>query len=349
MQKNDRFLKACRKEPVDLTPVWIMRQAGRYMKEYRAIREKVDFLTLCKTPELATEVTMLPVNILPVDAAILFSDILIPVEAMGMDLQFTDHGPVMSNPIKTLDQVRSLSIPNPEEKMFFVAEAIRMIRKTLDGSLPLIGFSGSPYTLATYMIEGGTSSNFYKIKKLLFSDPDFIHTLLKKITETVIGYLRLQIKAGVQAVQLFDTWAGTLSVQEYQEFALPYTLKVVQSLRCEGIPLILYVNGGGGLLEYMADSGVDVVSIDWRTDLKDAKRRIGNRVCLQGNLDPCALYASPAKIRTEVRKILENFGPDNGHIFNLGHGILPDTPVEHALALIDAVHEESIRFHQGRS
>ncbi|HEX9758102.1 MAG TPA: uroporphyrinogen decarboxylase [Nitrospiria bacterium] len=345
MLKNELFLKACRREGVDQTPVWIMRQAGRYMKEYRELRKKVDFLTLCKTPELALEASMLPVEILKIDAAILFSDILIPVEAMGMDLSFTDSGPVLGNPIQNEEQVESLTVPLVEEKLFFVFDAIRLIQKTLEGRLPLLGFSGAPYTLATYMVEGRTSSNFYKIKKLLFSRPDLVHTLFKKLTETVTRYLQLQIRAGVQAVQLFDTWAGTLSPETYREFALPYTQQIVESLRPEGVPIILYVNGGGGLLELMAGSGVDVVSIDWRVDIKEAKERIGSRVCLQGNLDPCFLYGNPANIRREVKRILEGFGRGNGHIFNLGHGILPDTPVENAIALVEAVHEESRCFH----
>lgn len=315
------------------------------MKEYRELRKKVDFLTLCKTPELAMEASMLPVEILKIDAAILFSDILIPVEAMGMDLSFTENGPVLGNPIQNEAQVESLTVPLAEEKLFFVSDAIRLIQKALEGRLPLLGFSGAPYTLATYMVEGRTSSNFYKIKKLLFSRPDLVHTLFKKLTETVTGYLQLQIRAGVQAVQLFDTWAGTLSPETYREFALPYTQQIVENLRPEGVPIILYVNGGGGLLELMASSGVDVVSIDWRVDMKEAKERIGNRVCLQGNLDPCFLYGNPPIIRREVKKILEGFGRGNGHIFNLGHGILPDTPVENAIALVEAVHEESRRFH----
>lgn len=347
--ENERFIKACRRENVDRTPVWIMRQAGRYMKEYRELRRKVDFLTLCKTPELAMEASMLPVKMLNVDAAILFSDILIPVEAMGMDLKFNEQGPILSPPIQTLSQVQSLSVPVMEEKVFFVADAIRLIQKSLEGRLPLLGFSGSPYTLATYMVEGQTSTHFYKIKKLLFSDPDLLHALLRKLTETITGYLKLQIRAGVQAVQLFDTWAGTLSPEAYQEFALPYTSRIVQSLRNDGVPIILYVNGCGSLLELMADSGVDVVSIDWRVDLKNAKDRIGHRVCLQGNLDPCTLYGTPTLIRKEVKQTLQKFGSGNGHIFNLGHGILPDTPVESAKVLVDAVHQESERFHQTAS
>ncbi len=326
-----------------------MRQAGRYMKEYRELRKKVDFLTLCKTPELSMEATMLPVKMLNVDAAILFSDILVPVEAMGMDLDFTEGGPVLGNPIQNEADINALSIPDPEKKLFFVSEAIQLIQKELGGQLPLLGFSGAPYTLATYMVEGRTSSNFYKIKKLLFSQPQLAHSLFKKLAETVTTYLRLQIKAGVQAVQLFDTWAGTLSPETYREFSLPYTTQIVQDLKGEGVPIILYINGSGSLLELMVESGVDVISIDWRVDLAEAKRRIGARVCLQGNLDPCFLYGDATLIRREVKRILEGFGPENGHIFNLGHGILPDTPVESAIALVDAVHEESERFHPNGS
>jgi uroporphyrinogen decarboxylase len=344
--QNDRLLRACRKEPVDRTPVWIMRQAGRYLPAYRALRQKVSFMELCKNPELAMQATLTPLPVLDVDAAILFSDILVPVEAMGMKVVFTEHkGPVLPEPIRQRSDLDRLRVPDPEETMGFVPAAIRLINRELGGRLPLLGFSGAPYTLATYMIEGETSKNFYGIKRLLFESPKLLHALLEKLTDTVTRYLNAQIDAGVHAVQLFDTWAGALAPAEYDAFALPYTRRVIAGLERRGAPVILYVNGGDSLLERMADSGADVVSLDWRIDMADARRRIGHRVALQGNLDPCALYAPPGAIREQVARILEGYGRADGHIFNLGHGILPDIPVEHAAAMVNAVHDESARFH----
>ncbi|MBI4715396.1 MAG: uroporphyrinogen decarboxylase, partial [Nitrospirae bacterium] len=305
MLQNDRFLRACRKEAVDYTPVWIMRQAGRYMKEYRALRERADVLTLCKTPELATEATLLPVELIGVDAAILFSDILIPVEAMGIPVEFTEkRGPVFPEPIRTAAQVSALAVPIPEEKTPFVMEAIRQVRRELKDRVPLIGFAGAPYTLATYVIEGETSRNFHRIKQWMYREPALLHALLEKLTETVSLYLQAQLDAGTHAVQIFDTWAGMLSPDEYKEFALPYTRRIIQCLRTSDGPVILYINGGGTLLELMADSGADVIGLDWRIDIADARKRIGDRVALQGNLDPCVLYASPDVIRAQARKIL---------------------------------------------
>jgi uroporphyrinogen decarboxylase len=320
------------------------------MKEYRALREKVDFLTLCKTPDLATQATLLPVDMLGVDAAILFSDILIPVEAMGMSVVFTENrGPVFPEPLRTEAQVKALSIPLPEEKTPFVIDAVRQIRRELKDRIPLIGFAGAPYTLATYMVEGETSRNFHQVKRWMYQSPGWLHALLEKLTETVSLYLRSQVEAGADAVQLFDTWAGMLSPDEYSEFSLPYTRRIIQDLRSAGSfrgPIILYINGGGTLLERMADSGADVIGLDWRIDIADARKRIGDRVSLQGNLDPCVLYASPEIIRAQAQKILTKFGSGSGHIFNLGHGILPDTPVDHARALVEAVHQESSSFHE---
>ncbi|MBI5197761.1 MAG: uroporphyrinogen decarboxylase [Nitrospirae bacterium] len=349
MLVNDRFLRACRKEPLDYTPVWIMRQAGRYMKEYRDLRERVDFLTLCKTPELAAEATLLPIDLLGVDAAIIFSDILIPVEAMGLTVVFTEKkGPVFPEPVKTEEQVRRLIVPDPEEKTPFVMEAMRLVRRDLKDRVPLIGFAGAPYTLATYLVEGETSRNFHQIKRWMYQSPALLQSLIEKLTRTVTLYLRAQIEAGAHAVQLFDTWAGMLSPDAFSEFALPCVRRIIQDLRASvpsNIPIIYFVNGGGTLLEKMVESGADVIGLDWRIDLADAKRRIGGRTALQGNLDPCVLYASPDVIRQQVRKILQKYGRGSGHIFNLGHGILPDTPVEHARALVEAVHEESAAFH----
>ena len=345
MLKNDTFLRACRREPVDYTPVWIMRQAGRYMKEYRAIRKKVDFLTMCKTPELVTEATLLPVEILGVDAAILFSDILIPVEAMGLEVRFTEkRGPVFSNPVRSesgLEGLSILNLPESVERMPFIKESIRLILEALDNRLPLIGFSGAPFTLATYMIEGETSKNFTWIKRIMYDNPAFLHKLLDKITTTIINYLEMQINAGVHAVQLFDTWAGSLDPVDYQEFALPYTERVIKGTKKTGCPIILFANGVSSILEFMGNSGADVAGLDWRIDIGDARKRVGNMVALQGNLDPCVLYARPPVIKKYAKNILDRYGSGPGHIFNLGHGILPDTPVEHAQALIEIVHEES--------
>jgi len=261
--RNDRLLRACRREPVDRTPVWIMRQAGRYLPAYRALREKVSFMKLCKTPELALQATLTPLEVMDVDAAILFSDILIPVEAMGMKVVFTEkRGPQLPDPIRTQADLARLRVPDPEETMKFVPEAIRLINRALKGRIPLLGFSGAPYTLATYMIEGETSKNFYGIKRLLFEAPTLLHGLLEKLADTVTAYLNAQIEAGAHAVQLFDTWAGALSPIEYAEFAFPYTRRVIAGLRREGTPVILYVNGGGDYLERMAETGADVLSLD---------------------------------------------------------------------------------------
>lgn len=351
MLKNDSFLKACKGEPVEFTPVWIMRQAGRYMKEYRTIRKKVDFLTMCKTPELVAKATLLPIDILGVDAAILFSDILIPVEAMGVEVHFTEkRGPVLPDPIRSESDIETLSIREPSEsidRMPFISDSIRLILHALDNRVPLIGFSGAPFTLATYMIEGETSKNFTWIKRVMYTNPALLHTLLDKITITVINYLNMQITAGVHAVQLFDTWAGVLSPDDYKEFTLPYVKRVIEGIDRRGCPVILFSNGVSGILQYMLSSGADVIGLDWRIDIGDARKRVGDRVALQGNLDPCILYAGPAVIKRHVKSILDKYGPWPGHIFNLGHGILPDTPVDHAKALVEIVHEESSRKSSG--
>lgn len=345
MLKNDSFLKACRREQGDFTPIWIMRQAGRYMKEYRAIREKVDFLTMCKTPELVAEVTLQPVDILGVDAAILFSDILIPVEAMGMKVTFTEKkGPAFARPVRSesvAEQLDILDYSKCEERMPFIREAIRLVLQSLDNRVPLIGFSGAPFTLATYMIEGETSKNFSWIKRIMYTHPPFLHNLLDKIATVVTHYLQLQIDSGVHAVQLFDTWAGSLSPDDYKEFALPYVQKVINNLNKKGCPVVLFANGVSSIIEQMSSVSPDVIGLDWRIDIGDARKRVGDNVALQGNLDPCVLYAEPPVIKRYVKDILSKHGDGPGHIFNLGHGILPDTPVEHAKALVEMVHEES--------
>lgn len=339
---NDTFLKACRGEEVPYTPVWIMRQAGRYLPEYQAVRAEVDFLTLCKTPELAAKVTMQPIQRFGVDAAILFSDILIAVEAMGMHLEFSDKkGPVLSDPVRTKSAVDRLVIPDTEDSMPFVIEAIKILRSQL--KVPLIGFSGAPFTLATYMIEGGGSKNFLNTKRMMFQNPGLFSLLMEKITTTVISYLTSQIRAGAQAVQLFDTWAGTLAPEDYKEYVLPSVKKAVAELRNEGVPVIYFVNECAALLKELKKTGADIIGIDWRVDLKDAIKGLGKKFVVQGNLDPCALFLPQEKMEDKVKDILWKGEFAKGHIFNLGHGVLPESPVENVAALVEAVHRFSER------
>lgn len=339
---NETFLKACRGEEVPYTPVWIMRQAGRYLPEYQAVRAEVDFLTLCKTPELAAKVTMQPVQRFGVDAAILFSDILIAVEAMGMHLEFSDkRGPVLGDPVRTKSAVDRLVIPDTEDSMPFVIEAIKILRSQL--RVPLIGFSGAPFTLATYMIEGGSSKNFLNTKRMMFQNPGLFSLLMEKITTTVISYLTSQIRAGAQAVQLFDTWAGTLAPEDYKEYVLPSVKKAVAELRKEGVPVIYFVNECAALLKELKKTGADIIGIDWRIDLKDAIKGLGKKFVVQGNLDPCALFLPQEKMEDKVKDILWKGEFAKGHIFNLGHGVLPESPVENVAALVEAVHRFSER------
>lgn len=336
--RNTRFLDACRRQPVDATPVWIMRQAGRYLPQYRATREKAgDFLTLCKTPELACEVTLQPLDILGVDAAILFSDILIPVQAMGIPLRFEEgEGPKLAA-VRSAEEIKRLHVPDPVAETGFVMEAVRLIRRELAGRVPLIGFSGAPFTLASYVVEGGTSRDFRNVLTWMYADPQGFALLLELLADTVLAYCDAQVEAGVQAIQLFDTWAGVLSRRQYREFALPYTRRVVSRLQRHGVPLILYVKGCSAFLEEMALTGVDVISVDWRVSLAEASERTRGAVALQGNLDPMALYASRDAVEREAAKVLAD-APPLGHVFNLGHGIQPDTPVQNAQALVEIVH-----------
>lgn len=344
MLNNDRLIRACRRQEVDRAPVWMMRQAGRYLPEYRAVRGTTTFMHLCKTPELAAEVSMQPYDLLGVDAVIMFSDILIPVEAMGMNVDIIESkGPVLENPIRTAEQIDKLIIPDPVEKTGFVMELIRLLRRRLNNEAPLIGFAGAPYTLASYMIEGGTSKNHAEIKRMMFAQPALLHRLLEKIADAVADYLNAQIEAGAQVVQLFDTWAGDLSRSDYAEFAHLYQQRVFARLHRGpaglGVPAILYVNGCSHVLETMARSGANVLSLDWRIDIAEARRRLDTagfaHLALQGNLDPCALLGTPETIGEGVRDILRKAGPI-GHIMNLGHGIMPMVPVAHAQAFIDA-------------
>jgi uroporphyrinogen decarboxylase len=351
--KNDRFLRALLKQPVDVTPVWMMRQAGRYLPEYRASRAKAgNFMGLMQNPEFACEVTLQPLDRYPqLDAAILFSDILTIPDAMGQGLYFeTGEGPRFKKVISTLADVEALPIPDPEQDLGYVMNAVRTIRSALNGRVPLIGFSGSPWTLATYMVEGGSSKDFRKSKAMLYDEPQTMHLLLDKLAQSVTSYLNGQILAGAQAVQIFDTWGGNLSAAAYQEFSLAYMNKIVSGLIREHdgrkVPVILFTKNGGLWLESIADSGADALGLDWSCDLGEARRRVGSRVALQGNMDPTVLYAKPSAIRAEVARILASYGNGSGHVFNLGHGITPEVDPAHAGAFMEAVHEYSAQYHQ---
>jgi uroporphyrinogen decarboxylase len=337
-----RFLNACRRQPVDRTPIWLMRQAGRYLPEYRAVRAKVSFLELCKTPDLAAEVTLQPVDILGVDAAILFSDILVVPEAMGMQLILEDQGPEFPSPLKTHADIEKLRVPDPELELGFVMEAVRRVRKQLAGRVPLIGFCGGPWTLAAYMIEGRTSRSFEKAKAALMGDERLAHALLSKITDSLIHYLNAQLAAGAQALQIFDSWAGALGPEDYARLGAPYIARLIQGLKRdprEPQPVIVFGVETGELLVQLAATGADVVGVDWRVPLDEARGRVGPAVALQGNLDPAALFLPLPEQRKRVARVLELAGRAGpGHIFNLGHGILPGTPVENAKALVEQVH-----------
>lgn len=342
--KSGRFLRACRREAVDCTPVWFMRQAGRYMKEYRAIRKKHDILTICKTPALAAEVTLQPVRRMPVDAAIIFADILLPLQGMGVQLEFAKgEGPVIRNPLRTLGDVEALRVFDPEEDLGFVLSALRMVRRELADPIALIGFAGGPFTVASYMIEGGHSSHYIRTKALMYGEPDTWHALMQKLARITEAYLRGQIRAGAQAVQIFDSWIGCLSPGDYQKFALPYTRQIIQGLKPEQAPVIHFGTGTSALLELMKTAGSDIVGVDWRIELDAAWRRLGEDLGIQGNLDPVTLFGPLPEIRVRVEDILKRAGQRPGHIFNLGHGILPETPVEHVAAVADMVHEFSGR------
>ncbi len=351
--KNDRFLRALLRQPVDVTPVWMMRQAGRYLPEYRASRTKAgSFMDLCTNPQLACEVTLQPLERYPLDAAILFSDILTVPDAMGLGLYFAvGEGPRFKKPVATAADIEALPVVNAQRDLPYVLDAVRTIRRELNGRVPLIGFSGSPWTLATYMIEGGSSKDFRKAKTLAYNQPDVMHLLLDKLSDSVADYLNQQILAGAQAVQIFDTWGGALAHDAYLEFSLKPMQKVVARLLKEHegrrVPVILFTKGGGQWLESLAATGADALGLDWTTDIGNARARVGDRVALQGNMDPAILYASPARIRAEVANILRAYGSGNGHVFNLGHGITPEVDPQHAGAFINAVHELSAQYHPG--
>lgn len=350
--KNDTFLRALQRQPVEYTPVWMMRQAGRYLPEYRATRAKAgDFLSLCMNPELACEVTMQPLARYPLDAAILFSDILTIPDAMGLGLYFeTGEGPRFKKTVRTQADVDALPIVDGEKHLTYVCDAVRTIRRELNGRVPLIGFSGSPWTLATYMVEGGGSKDHARSKALAFDQPDLMHGLLDKLAQSVTAYLNDQIRAGAQAVQIFDTWGGALSHNAYQEFSLRYMKQIVDGLIRENegrrVPVILFTKNGGQWLERMAESGADALGLDWTTDIGAARQRVGDRVALQGNMDPAMLRASPARIEQEVATILASYGAGAGHVFNLGHGITPEVDPEHAAAFLNCVKELSVPYHR---
>jgi len=350
--QNDRFLRALMRQPVDVTPVWMMRQAGRYLPEYRATREKAgSFMDLCMNPELACEVTIQPLDRFALDAAILFSDILTVPDAMGLGLGFTTgEGPTFKHPVRTSADVDKLPIPKPEGELKYVMDAVRTIRRELNGRAPLIGFSGSPWTLATYMVEGGSTKEFGHVKGMMFSQPELMHRLLDKLAQSVTAYLNGQIAAGAQAVMIFDTWGGVLTPRDYQTFSLEYMRRIIAGLTREAegrkVPVILFTKGGGQWLEMMVDSGADALGVDWTTDLSDARQRVGSKVALQGNMDPCILYSNPARVRDEVGAVLASYGHGNGHVFNLGHGIHPHIDPENVRAFVDAVHELSVPYHK---
>ncbi len=362
--QNDRFLRALRREPTDRTPVWLMRQAGRYLPEYRATRKQAgSFLGLATNPDLACEVTLQPLRRYPLDAAILFSDILTVPDAMGLGLYFAEgEGPKFERPVRTAEDVAKLAVPDMETELRYVMDAVRVIRRELNGSVPLIGFSGSPWTLACYMVEGGGSDNFSKIKAMALNAPELLHRILSVNTDAVIAYLAAQRAAGAQALQVFDTWGGVLSPAMYREFSLPYLLRIAKELErtdhgaqarhggqgAERTPLILFGKGNAAYLEDLAASGAEGVGVDWLIELGDAARRTGGRVALQGNLDPATLYGSPDAIRAQVRHALDSYAAGNGgsrdgHVFNLGHGMSPDMDPDHVAVLVDAVHAMSAR------
>ena len=349
--KSERLLRALERKPVDCTPIWIMRQAGRYLPEYRATRAKAgNFLKLCKTPELACEVTLQPVERFDLDAAILFSDILVIPDAMGLGLSVDEGvGPRFARPVRSKKDVVRLTVPDPEIELRYVLDTVRLVRAELAGRVPLIGFAGSPWTLMTYMVEGQSSRDFSVVKKLIFDQPETAHQLLNTLTQSVVGYLSAQVKAGVQALMMFDTWGGVLTKRDYDTFSLDYMQRIITGLEqdLEGAcpPLILFTKGGGQWLENIAATGCEGVGLDWTVDIKQARQRVGDRVSLQGNMDPNILYASEQRIVDEVQSILHQYGRGSGHVFNLGHGIHPAIDHGRVEVLVDAVHELSMSYH----
>lgn len=351
--KNDTFLRALLRQPTDYTPLWLMRQAGRYLPEYRATRAQAgSFLDLCKNAELACEVTLQPLRRYPMDAAILFSDILTVPDALGLGLYFEEgEGPRFHKTVRSEADLAGLNEIRAADDLGYVMNAVRTIRRELNGQVPLIGFSGSPWTLATYMVEGGSSKDFAQVKAMAYDRPELMHALLARLADAVADYLTEQVKAGAQALQIFDTWGGALSAAGYREFSLKYMQRIINHLPTEAdgrpVPVIVFTKGGGQWLEAIAGCGAQAVGVDWTTDIGQARARVGDRVALQGNMDPAMLYASPARIREEVATILASYGHGSGHVFNLGHGITPGVNPDHVTAFVDAVQELSPQYHQG--
>lgn len=342
------FLMACRRQPTEYTPIWLMRQAGRYLKEYRTLRRKYSFLEMCKNPEIAAQATLQPIEKFRLDAAIIFSDILIPLEPMGVAFDFArGEGPVFRHPVREMKDIDKLRVINPEEEVPFLMKAIRIVRKELEGKIPLIGFSGAPFTLASYMIEGGHSKSYVLTKGMMYQNRLAWDALMEKIAEVVVRYLNAQIRAGVQAVQLFDSWVGCLSPTDYEEYVLPYSRRIITGFD-KSVPLIHFATSNATLLGLMKRAGGDVIGVDWRVDIAEAWARLGYDVAIQGNLDPVVLLGSVDLIKKEVKRILDRLGGRPGHIFNLGHGVLPNTPVENVAALVDMVHEYSSQVIQKR-
>ncbi len=349
--KNDTFLRALLRQPTDYTPVWMMRQAGRYLPEYNQTRERAgSFLGLCKNPDFATEVTLQPLARFPLDAAILFSDILTVPDAMGLGLYFSQgEGPKFERPLRDEWEIRDLTVPDPDTHLRYVMDAVTQIRRALNNEVPLIGFSGSPWTLACYMVEGGSSDDYAMVKTMLYSRPELLHRILDVNAQAVTAYLNAQIEAGAQAVMIFDSWGGVLSHAAYREFSLAYLERIVAGLKREHdgekVPVILFTKGGGLWIESIAATGCDAIGLDWTMDLGVARKLVGDRVALQGNLDPTVLFSNPEVIRQETEKVLASYGNGSGHVFNLGHGISQHTPPENAAALVEAVHELSRKYH----
>jgi uroporphyrinogen decarboxylase len=349
--KNDLFIKALLRQPTDRTPVWVMRQAGRYLPEYLKTRAAAgSFMTLCRTPELACEVTLQPLRRFELDASIIFSDILTIPDVMGLGLYFSEgEGPKFERPIESGSDIRNLPVPEVQSSLSYVMNAIKLVRHELDGRVPLIGFSGSPWTLATYMVEGGASKTFSKIKKLIYNEPALAHLLLEKLATSVTEYANAQIESGAQVIQIFDTWGGILSPEKFKEFSLRYLEQIVSALKREHngqrIPVILFCKGCNAHLEAQADTGCDALGVDWTISLADARARVGDRVALQGNMDPSVLLASPGVISQQAQTVLDSFGHGSGHVFNLGHGITPDVDPDHLQAMISTVSQYSPAFH----
>ncbi|HEU5349499.1 MAG TPA: uroporphyrinogen decarboxylase [Ktedonobacterales bacterium] len=344
---ESRFLRACRREATDVTPIWLMRQAGRYLPEYRRLREHHPLLDMIKTPELACEVTLQPIRAFDLDAAIIFADILPPLEGMGLHLRFAEgEGPIIGNPVRTVEDIAHLRVLPPEETLPFTLDAIRLAREQLDGrNIPLIGFSGAPFTLAAYAIEGSGSRNYTEVKGLMMSDPAAWHDLMSKLSEVVGAYLLAQAQAGAQVLQLFDSWVGQLAPADYRQFVLPHTQHAIAIARAANVPIIHFATDTSGYLEAMRETGADVISVDWRVDLDAAWQRLGAGVAIQGNLDPVALLAPWDALKQRAQMVLEQVGGRAGHIFNLGHGILPSTPPDNVKRLVDFVHEYSAATH----